>query len=141
MKLTATPNHELHKAKEEEDIDRAGAEDGHADPSLRGLRDGRIAPATPLFNLFCEPTRSRSSARSVPAQITAFRSLPRGGVANLLERFSLCVDSVAGGDDGGGEHEDSGENIATKDALPRPAFDQLAENERRGHPPRPVPMA
>jgi hypothetical protein len=40
MKLTATPNHELHKAKEE-DIGRAGSEDGHADPSLRGLRDGR----------------------------------------------------------------------------------------------------
>jgi len=49
MKLTATPNHELHKAKEE-DIDRAGAEDGHADPSLRGLRDGRLAPATVLLS-------------------------------------------------------------------------------------------
>ena len=29
---------------------------------------------------FCEPTRSRSSARSEPAQIAAFRSLPRGGL-------------------------------------------------------------
>src|SRR5579863_3907235 len=61
------------------------------------------------------------------------RALPhrREGGRDLFQRFALGVHGVERRDDGGGEHEDGGENVAAEDALPRPALDQLAENDRR----------
>src|SRR5580704_4875953 len=71
------------------------------------------------------------------------KSLPLGhcreGGCDLLERLALSCDGVTGGDEGGGEHADGSENIAAEDALPRTAFDQLAENKRRGDAPEAGP--
>src|SRR6202042_2082025 len=50
---------------------------------------------------------------------------------DLFQRLALGVDGEQPRDDGGGEHENSSENIAAEDSRPRPAFDQPAENERR----------
>src|ERR1700722_14357981 len=51
---------------------------------------------------------------------------------DLFERLALGVDSKKPGNRGADEHEKSGKNLAAEDGLPRAAFDQPAEDKRRG---------
>ena len=60
---------------------------------------------------------------------------------DLLERLALGVDGVQPGDDCGGEHEKSGENIAAKDACRDPLSISLPKTSGAATPPTPVPMA
>jgi hypothetical protein len=95
------------------------------------LRDPPEGAAGQIAQPFASVRRRHPSARSEPTRIAALCHCRERG-RDLLERLALSCDGVATGDEGGGEHEDGRENVAAEDALPRPAFDQLAENDRRG---------
>ena len=82
--------------------------------SPRGVRRGSRHPGEPL------------GPRTAPGQTA------ESGAATCSSGFRSAATAKRAATSGGGEHQRGGEHIAAEDALPRPALDELAEDDGRG---------